>query len=61
MELVTKRIEAYQADAPYRLTQSPLKRLLLCETTVDERGQDSILGNMGSFSQENIQNMERSG
>jgi len=61
MELVGKGIEANNADAPYRLTQPPPKRLLLRETTIDEKGQDSILRQVGYLPQESVQNMKRSG
>jgi hypothetical protein len=61
MELVSKGIEANNGDAPYRLTQPPPKRLLLRETTIDEKGQDSILRHVGCLPQESVQNMERSG
>ncbi len=60
MELVSNGIQANNADAPDRLTQLPSKGLLPRETTIDKRGQDSILGDVGCFSQDNVQNMERS-
>src|SRR5271157_608246 len=61
MEFVSKGIEANNTDAPYRLTQSPPERLLLPETTIDEKGQDSILHDVGNLPQECVQNMKRSG
>jgi len=48
-------------DAPCHLTQPPPKRLLLRETTIDEKGQNSILRHVGDLPQESVQNMERSG
>ncbi len=60
MELVGKRVQADNPDTPHRLTQPPPKRLLLREATINKRGQDSILRDVGRFSQENVQNMERS-
>ena len=61
MQLVGKGIEANNADAPYRLTQPPPKRLLPRETTIDEKGQDSIFRHVGNLPQERVQNIERSG
>jgi|SRR5664280_2402613 len=54
MELVSKGIETNKADAPYRLTQPPPKRLLLPETAIDEKGQDSIFRYVGALPEESV-------
>ena len=61
MELVSKGIEANNADAPCCLTQPPPKRLLLPKTAIDEKSQDSILRHVGDLPQHSVHNMERSG
>ena len=54
MELVSKGIEAYNANTPHRLTQPPPKRLLLPKTSIDEKGQDSIFRYVGTLPQESV-------
>lgn len=61
MEFVGEGIEGDGAEAPEGLPGTPAKELLFCETAIDEKGQDRVLGDVGELAQESVEDVERPG